>query len=252
MCGTTDHITVANKFCMVLTDCYAQLHVFMTSPAIPDIITVVGSAYFQPVADLVENLLNKNEPDFSAISAGQSENGYSVSITILLVMILESYSARLRFLRPAECATVNNTPDLLKKIFPELPTNDDLREVFLLRNLIVHNHIWHLDVSDIETQGAPTISTPKDLGFQTNAHYGEIVDIARRKTKKLGLNASPTAVNRRDVRKVFSTVWKTLSFMNSCDFSQTPLAGRSVKFRGKRVQFEALIDEFPNEIEQSV
>ena len=31
----------------------------MTRPAIPDVISVVGSAYLQPIADLLENLLKQ-------------------------------------------------------------------------------------------------------------------------------------------------------------------------------------------------
>lgn len=216
----------------------------MTFQAIPDIITVIGSAYFQPIANLIEELLSTDASDPSPMGTSYRENGYSASITILLVTVLESYTARLQFLRNAEVvAGPKNTPDLLAQLFPELPTKDDLKEVFILRNLIVHNHIWHLDVSDLETHGAPTISTPTELGFRPNLHYGTIVDIARRKTKRLNLNATPTAVNRSDAGKVFAVVWDTLSFMNSINYSHTPLAGRSVRFRGKRRQFEELIGE---------
>ena len=31
----------------------------MTNPAIPDVISVVGSAYLQPITDLLENLLKQ-------------------------------------------------------------------------------------------------------------------------------------------------------------------------------------------------
>jgi hypothetical protein len=216
----------------------------MSPPAIPDLVTVVGSAYFQPIADLIENLTRRAAPEIHASGTSHRENGYAASISVLLVAVLESYTSRLRFVRNAEFdAASKSTPHLLEQYFPDLPNKGELVEVFLLRNLLLHNHIWHLDVSDVETQGAPTLATPKELGFQTNKHYEEVVDIGRWKTKTLELNASPTSVDRSDAQKVFTIMWNTLSFMSAKDFTHTPLGGRTVRYQGRVRQFEELIEE---------
>jgi hypothetical protein len=122
-----------------------------------------------------------------------------------------------------------------------------LTEVFLIRNVLVHNHIWHLDVSDFDNLGSPTLSTPKELGFNTNKHYEQIVNLETRTTRLLDLNINPTSVDRTDVRKVFNLIWSTLKFMESQNYSHTPLAGSSVKFRGVRRKFEDLINEFEDD-----
>ena len=216
----------------------------MSSPDTPDLVTVVGSAYFQPIADLIENLTRRAAPDPCAAGSSHSENGYAASISVLLVAVLESYTARLRFVRNAEFASPGiSIPDLLEKYFPDLPNKREVIEVFLLRNLILHNHIWHLDVSDIESEGAPTLATPEEVGFHTNQHYKDVVDTALRKTRTLELNASPTAVDRRDAQKVFRVVWHTLSFMGLKNFFHTPLSGRTVRYENKFRQFEELIEE---------
>ncbi|CAN7622065.1 hypothetical protein LJR189_004673 [Acidovorax delafieldii] len=216
----------------------------MSPTAIPDLVTVVGSAYFQPIADLIQSLTRRPAPEICASGTSHTENGYAASIVVLLVAALESYTSRLRFVRNAEFdAASKSIPDLLEMYFPDLPNKKDLVEVFLLRNLLLHNHIWHLDVSDVETHGAPTLATPKELGFQTNRHYEDVVDTGRRQTRTLELNASPTSVDRSDAMKVFTVVWNTLSFMNSKDYSHTPLAGRIVRYAGKSRQFEELIEE---------
>lgn len=216
----------------------------MPSPAVPDVVTVVGSAYFQPIADLVQNLLRKPPGGPFPAGTGDRENGYSASLVVLLVATLESYTSRLRFVRHSELtAGGRSTPDLLAEYFPDLPTKDELVEIFLLRNIVVHNHVWHLDVSESEVAGSPTLSTPQELGFLTNKHYDAVVDVVARKTRKLGLPAIPTAVGRRDVLKVFEVVWSTLTFMNRKDFSATPLGGRTVGYGGKFRQFEELIGE---------
>lgn len=220
----------------------------MSSSAIPDVITVVGNAYLQPIADLLDRLLKRPTSGAGPAGASEHENGYSAALVVLLVAVLESYTARLRFVRSTEVIAGNlSTPELLAKYFPSLPSRDELVEVFLVRNVLSHNHIWHLDVSDFARAGAPTLATPKELGFQTNKHYEQVVDVPARKTRKLGLNVSPTSVDRSDVRKVFDMVWRTLKFMNAQDFRHTPLGGSMVSFRGKRQQFEDLLKEITDE-----
>lgn len=221
----------------------------MSSPAADDVVTVVASAYFQPIADLIQNLLRKEPGGPFPGGSGVRENGYSASIVVLLVAMLESYTSRLRFVRNGELtAGGRSTPDLLMDYFPDLPTKDELIEIFLLRNVVVHNHIWHLDVSDYEAE-LRTISTPQELGFQTNKHYTDVVDVATRQTRKLGLNVNPIATDRRDVLTVFQIVWNTLEFMNRKNFAHTPLAGRTVGFFPKFRQFDELIGELAADIE---
>lgn len=210
-----------------------------TINTIPDIVTIVASSYFQPIADLMESLLKTEPPEPVARGTTHRENGYAASITILLVAVLESYVSRLKFVRNQEIAASQSVPDLLAKLFPDLPNKNDLIEIFILRNIVVHNHVWHLDVSDADDD-AKTIKSPIELGFSVNKQYQAAVDPGARRTRLLALNANPTAVDRYDVKRVFEVVWKTLLFMNSKDFSHTPLAGRTVAFRRQRISFEFL------------
>jgi len=216
------------------------------SLAIPDIISIVGTSYFQPVADLIERML-KHEPVASNSSrTGHYENGYAAAITVLLVAILESFVSRVRFLRNAEVVPGKDVPDQLEIFFTDLPNKAELAEVFLLRNIVVHNHVWHLELGGGSEGIAKTLANPKELRFQTKKTYDTIVDITTRKTQVLGLSASPTSVDRYDVGVVFDVVWKTLRFMNAKDYSHTPLAGQDVKFGGRSCQFSDLADVLPS------
>ncbi len=220
----------------------------MAKPAIPDVITVVATAYNQPISDLVEKLLAKPISKEGPAGVSIHENGYSASLVVLLVSLLESYVSRLRFVRRDEEIRGDlSTPELLGKYFPDLPTKEELVEVCLVRNVVAHNHLWHLDVSDFENQGSPAISNPKDLGFKTNKNYSQVVDISTRKTHKLQMNISPTSVNRTDVHKVFDVIWRTLKYMQVKNYSHTPLAAASVKFRGKNRKFGDLLLELKGE-----
>jgi hypothetical protein len=211
----------------------------MTTPAIPDVITIVGTSYFQPITDLIERLLKRPAPDPGPSGTAVWENGYAASAVVLLVAVLESFTSRLRFVRPGEFETDGKSvADILRAYFPDLPNHDELVEVFLLRNIVIHNHVWHLDVSDFPATS--TIATPREVGFQTNRHYESVVDFATKTTRKLALHATPTSVDRTDAAKVFDVVWCTLLFMHTKSYQHTPLAGRTVGFRGKYIQFQEL------------
>lgn len=209
-------------------------------PAIPDIITVVGSSYYQPIADLVDKLAlaASRRPPESRVS--HSENGYAAACVVLLVALLESFTARVKFKRLSEIQGTPSLPDLLVALFPTIPTSDVLHEIFLLRNVVVHNHLWHLDVSDEAVPARQTIAAPRELGFSVNKNYDTLVDVTARQTVNLRLNVVPTWVGISDVSSVFETVWRTLEHMNKMNYDHTPLAGRRIRFRGSFVDFEAL------------
>ena len=217
----------------------------MSSPAVPDIITIVGTSYFQPIADLIERMLKRPAGADNTTRSGHFENGYAAATAVLLVATLESFVSRVRFLRSGDVVSGKDVPDQLLHFFPDLPNHKELAEVFLMRNIVVHNHVWHLDVSAVEERGVATIASPKDLKFQTKKNYDAIVDVGTRKTVLLGLSASPTSVDRYDVGAVFRVIWTTLQFMNEKNFSHTPLAGQTVHFCGKLQQFEELIELLP-------
>ncbi|MBC3926760.1 hypothetical protein [Undibacterium sp. CY21W] len=213
----------------------------MTTPTIPDVITIVGSSYFQPITDLVERLLKRPYPQLGLAGAGDWENGYSVAITVLLVAVLESFTSRLRFVRKDE-TKISNKPiaEVLNIYFNDLPNPEELIEVFLLRNIVIHNHVWHIDTSTFPETS--TLLTPGQIGFQTNKNYDSYVNIETKRTRILGLHASPTSVDRTDVAKAFEVVWCTLWFMHTKNYQHTPLAGRTVHFRGNFIQFEKLVE----------
>ncbi|WP_442763791.1 hypothetical protein [Malikia spinosa] len=218
----------------------------MSSHAVSDIISIIGTSYFQPVADLVERMLQHEPVAENSSATGHFENGYAAAITILLVAMLESFVSRIRFLRNNEVVSERDVPDQLEIFFPDLPHKTELSEVFLLRNIVVHNHVWHLALGESDEPETKTLATPKQLGFKPKKTYDSIVDVAKRKTVALGLSASPTSVDRHDVGIVFRVVWKTLVFMNEKNFSHTPLAGQAVKFCGKICQFSDLAKSLPN------
>lgn len=67
--------------------------------------------------------------------------------------------------------------------------------------------------------------------------YKARVDPTRRRTRALGINVVPTRVDRRDVRKIFETIWKTLLLLEAQDRFQCYVSDQHVRFAGKTVLF---------------
>ena len=62
-----------------------------------------------------------------------------------------------------------------------------------------------------------------------------------RRTKALGIAIVPTRIDRRDAKKVFQTVWKTLRFLEAKNQNQCQVSHIHIRFRGKTVLFGDLI-----------
>lgn len=62
-----------------------------------EIISIIGSQYFAPIAQLVDKWVDRRPVRRDSVGAPFYEGGYAVSVIILLVAALESYVARDRF-----------------------------------------------------------------------------------------------------------------------------------------------------------
>lgn len=208
-----------------------------------DTISVVGTAYFQPISDLIDKLIAFHHSNDARSNVGHYENGYAAALTILLVALLESFCSRLHFCRTDELLPKKDIPTNLTHLFPGFPYEEQLKEIFLLRNIVSHNHVWHRTTNTIDKHLDETIKTPKDLKFDPKQTYFEIVDETKTRTKLLGLHAIPTDASLSDVEIAFTYVWKTLVFMQQKNSSDTPLGGRTITYRGRRIQFEELLQK---------
>lgn len=55
------------------------------------LVSIVGASYFQPIADLVDKILEQPYRANASVQATLHENGYSNALVLLLVAMLESY-----------------------------------------------------------------------------------------------------------------------------------------------------------------
>ena len=108
-------------------------------PGHPDkLVTVLGSAYFQPIADLVERLIQRKRARPTRVQSTHHESGYAAAGVLLLVAMFESYISRVRFTQPKLVTDATRSAvDVVLSVFPKLRHRKALEEVYVLRDLLI-------------------------------------------------------------------------------------------------------------------
>jgi len=117
-----------------------------------------------------------------------------------------------------------------------------LKEVYVLRDLLMHNHLWELEYE----YGGPVPMVLKKATLYRgygDSKFRASVNMRTYRTKTLKLSVFPSRVNRRDVLKVFETIWKTLQRFEGQNLNQVSVSSARVRFGMKRVLFSELQDE---------
>lgn len=205
-----------------------------------NIITVAGSSYFQPISDLVERLLQRERRKVVAGRVGYPENGYALSIVLLLVVALESYVGRVSYLQREEPKVGKkkgtSVPDYIASLRKSFGMQKSLTEVFVLRDVIAHSHVWELTVSDHAVHGQVLRAAALLPGYG-DYKYKVVINPRTRRSSVLGLNLVPSAVGIREVHKVFTVVWRTLEFLAKSRLLERAAFAHYGRFRGKPFEF---------------
>ena len=210
------------------------------------LVTVLGSAYFQPIADLIEQLTRRKPARKSRVQSSHRESGYSAACVLLLVAMFESYTSRIRFAKAGAVQDSNRSGlDITLSVFPKLRHRKALQDVYVLRDSLMHGHLWEIEYE----WGGPAPMILKSATLHTaygDGKFRKRVNMKTHRTKALGLSAFPSRVDRRDLLKVFRTLWKTLLRFEAQDRFQCYVSHLHVTFKGKSVLFSALEQELTN------
>jgi hypothetical protein len=208
-----------------------------------DLITIIGEGYFQPIADLVDRWLLRKPPPPNKILSGFYENGYAAAVVLLLVAMFESYVSRLRYLQDAKGNAVpmnaRNATEMVHHVFPRLRHKKALEDVYVLRDVLIHNHLWEIDYQWGGSQPMVFKRATKSPA-SGDRKYGSRVNPGTHRTKALRLSTFPTRVNRTDVRKILDTIWKTLLEFEKANPNRFAISNQHVQFRGNRIPFHEL------------
>lgn len=175
------------------------------------LVTVIGTNYIeQIVPDLLEKSFDTYcKKDFSKrhFQVSIHENTYSTSAIALVVLGIEAYRNRIYYLEKKKVnkSVSSDIPTIFSNKDNNFPKQDFeaiLTEVFVIRDVIVHNHIYELEV--VSDDNWDMVSHRQKLleGYGDDKKYQKYVNNRTRKTINLGLNVQPGKIGFEDLFKV--------------------------------------------------
>lgn len=177
------------------------------------IISCVGTSFIPPIYILYKKLSEYNFQEVSEpIRRSSIENGYSVSIIVLGILMLESLIARLKYFSRSK---FKKEPSYIffEKRYKDRELSQKIRELYTIRHSIAHNHIWGNSYNWNQNFSKTNPYTRwLKKSFRSN-HILNTVNIKNKKTIALGLNIIPTYIGVRDMKIVLKTVNEILLFL---------------------------------------
>ncbi len=212
--------------------------VFNYKKAKDKIITVIASAYFEPISDLLNNLLKRSNGKVNDVQTSIAENGYCVALCILLVACFESYIMRDIYFK--KDPKIKKPLDYIKKYHNDFPYLVEVTECYIIRDLLLHNHIWEIEHSSYGFKIINSAISP----FSGDVKFNENVNLISRMTNKLELNIIPTRINRNDVKKVLRIIWESSNYFSRNKDSEIYLTFLGVVFDDRVHNFKDVYKKF--------
>lgn len=206
-----------------------------------EIVTIIGSSYFEAISVLLEKLDKHEKGSLSDFQVGYYESGFAASICILSVVALESYVMRARYINNAVGADLNrlSVPEYLKRIYPDFPLHEETNEIFVVRDLLAHNHLWEMQLELEEGVGMKEKDTTRKSSGDKK--FLACVDRDSGKTRCLGLNAVPIKVGADDARVSLKIMWRVLLFLEEKNRNQCYVSHLHVIYKGRQVKMGELV-----------
>jgi hypothetical protein len=201
-------------------------------------IVIAGFSLLHPLLQLLETLETASPVKASEVQTGAWENGYSAAIVVLSVFILESVINRIRYFEGQEGPKPTK---YFATLSPELAAAVD--EVFALRDVIVHSHVWDVQTQRARGQGLKFIEEPKIRKAYGNTRFKKVVDLKSQLSRRLKLNFFPSRIWRHDAHIVLRTVKQALMALDSMKPAYRDLQNFPCVFRGQDVSFYEVIEE---------
>jgi hypothetical protein len=156
------------------------------------------------------------------------ENAHAASASLLSVLLLESMVWRAAYMIDEAAPMVSrvirrahrpflverNARDILHKLIAETDsrgvTAEEVTEVFVVRDCLVHDHLWELTVAQsLDSEVVVVTQAVKRAGGDKK--YEAVVDQGR--TRVLGISVIPTTIDRRDAGKIIRVVASSIDLM---------------------------------------
>lgn len=217
-------------------------------------VSVLFANLLQPIVDLFDLMEQKEPKGPNEVQASKAETGYAASIAVLTVLVIESVCNRVRYVRGAPESTAVQT---LKKLpAPDtLPHEeaedwcarrdglaDDVEELFVLRDVIAHNHLWDAIVAEDAAKGLTLVSAIKRPGYG-DGKFDRTVDLPTRQTRRLHLDVFPNRIHRQTAVVALHKCVEVLRFLEDHDIKLVGATDPHIVWRSRPMAFYNWADE---------
>ncbi|MEK6753669.1 MAG: hypothetical protein AABZ00_15545 [Chloroflexota bacterium] len=202
-------------------------------------ISIVASNFVFPIVSLFESLNTVGSHPPNEVQASPLENGYSLAIITLTVLMVESAVSRTQYMM--KVSPPQKALEFIKQEFQ----NDlfqKVEEIFVIRDTIAHNHVWEANIYWDENGNLRLVDAQRVKGYG-DKKFEKAVDGNSRKTKILGLNVFPNRICRADALIVLQTAFEFLSETERKDHNYFSVRALIVKYKGNVIDFKKFMSE---------
>ena len=204
-----------------------------------EIISIIGSQYFTPIAKLVDHWVAHPTMRRDSVGTQFYAGGYAVAVILLLVAALESFVARDRhFSKKQPLQKHVATPEYMKEIY-RYRGYKRLSELFVVRDAIIHSHVWVIKY-DLPKHGGRRFLFASRKSWSGNNRLEQRLNSKTYRTKLLRFNAIPSRIDGTDVVKTFDVVFTALRFLEKRGANPVALLSITVEHQGLEVPFESV------------
>jgi hypothetical protein len=214
-------------------------------------VSVIGLNLIDPILLLIEDLEGRRLVKPNQVQANQPENGLSCSIAALSVFLLESAINRTKYLRTKylteeEPEVGRSAVDYFAQISSDPDLVGDVEEIFALRDVIAHNHVWEADVEWDEHQKLRFVSDPVLVEGYGDKRFRKVLDPKTRQSKRLRLNLFPARIWRRDAYGVFRKAVEALLALEKMDRQYFYISQQSFLYQKRHLGLSQILDSLPS------
>lgn len=206
-------------------------------------VSIVASNFIFPIISLFESLEDTSSYPPNEVQASPMENGYSLAIVTLSVLMVESAISRTQYVMKINPPQKPLT--FIKEYFPS-EMFQKVEELFVIRDIIAHNHVWKASFFWDE-QGKMKLVDAQLVEGYGDKKFEKVVDDNTRTTKILGLNVFPNRICRTDVVTVLKAAFDFLVSLENKDRNNFSVSALIVKHKGSVIPFSKFISEVLNE-----
>jgi uncharacterized protein (DUF2267 family) len=177
------------------------------------LITPIGTSFIEVIVPhlMAEAFTAYKKRDFTKMcfKVNSWENSHSAAAIVLIATVIEAHRNRIYCLEKEKIS--RNVPQDIQKIFakklPAFPGKDGkdfesiVKEVFVLRDVVTHGHIWELSRTfSRENRGIVTETAQKSDEYG-DKKFKELVNAKTEKTERIGFNIQPLKIGFEDLFK---------------------------------------------------